>query len=78
MANEIVLKIVEALGKSEMPVTVVKVNPSPEVKAWLNEAEREVSEYVNKIEEAHRIAAKSTLRFGAKIEALDYPVPFFF
>ena len=70
--------IIEKLKEAGIPVTVVKPNLSPGMKAWLKQTEKDVKEYVMKIEEAHKKAAESTLHFGSKIEALDNPVPFSF
>jgi len=50
--------IIELLKKSGIPFKIVKIKFDPEI-------ERQVKNYVMRIEEAHRRAAESRLRFKA-------------
>jgi len=56
MAKRVKPDILELLKKSGIPFKIVKIKFDPEI-------EREVMNYVLKIEKAYRRAAKSTLRF---------------
>lgn len=56
MANKNKQDILELLKKSGIPFKIVRIKFDPEI-------EREVRDYVMRIEEAHHLAAKSTLRF---------------
>ena len=59
--------LIKALKESGLPVTVIKVKLTPEEQKRERQIERDVKKYVMKIEEAHKKAANSTLRFGNKI-----------
>ena len=60
MAKKTTKDLLELLRKSGLPFKVVKIKIDPEI-------EREVNKYVQSIEEAHRRAAKSKLRFKAAV-----------
>jgi len=78
MANDISLKMLEACRKQGIPAKVVRVNLSPEKKAWLERVREAVRVYMMKIEQAHKEAAHSTLHFRASTKAPSCSVSFFF
>ena len=59
--------LIKALKESGLPVTELKVKLTPEEQKREKQIERDVKKYVMEIEEAHKKAANSTLRFRDKI-----------
>ncbi len=66
--------IKKQLEEAGIPVTIITIKRTKR----MEEIEKAVKKYVLFIEEAHKKAAKSTLHFGSKAEALALSAPFLF
>lgn len=65
--NDFTRKMIEGLKAAGIPVTEIKVVLTPEQEKRQRQIEKDVHDYIMKIEEAHKKAAKSKLRFGAAV-----------
>jgi hypothetical protein len=59
--------LIKALKESGLPFIVLKVKLTPEQRKREKQIERDVKKYVMAIEEAHKKAVHSTLRFKEEI-----------
>lgn len=71
MTSKIVLKMIEELKKAGLPATIVRVKLTSEQQKREEQIERDVRKYVMEIEEAHKRAANSTLRFKTQIRGTE-------